>query len=100
MLSSQQQGSDAGLDLADTQLLLKWMDALARYPTGADDVTPVPGVLPPVQKLVLQILGQFTGVSVMWQHMSGLVAGKDWCTSPGRRPWVTARLGFRLLYES
>jgi hypothetical protein len=56
------QGSEGAFDLADMQLLLKWLDALARHPTGADDVTPVPGVLPPVQKLVLQILAHFNTV--------------------------------------
>jgi hypothetical protein len=56
------QGPEGAFDLADMQLLLKWLDALARHPTGADDVTPVPGVLPPVQKLVLQILAHFNTV--------------------------------------
>jgi hypothetical protein len=56
------QGPEGAFDLADMQLLLRWLDALARHPTGADDVTPVPGVLPPVQKLVLQILAHFNTV--------------------------------------
>jgi hypothetical protein len=57
------QGPEGAFDLADMQLLLKWLNALARHPTGADDVTPVPGVLPPVQKLVLQILAHLNTVS-------------------------------------
>jgi hypothetical protein len=56
------QGPEGAFDLADMQLLLRWLNALARHPTGADDVTPVPGVLPPVQKLVLQILAHFNTV--------------------------------------
>lgn len=56
------QGPDGIFDLADMKLLLKWLAALARYPVGADDVTPVPGVLPPVQKLVLQTFAHFNSV--------------------------------------
>jgi hypothetical protein len=49
-------------DLSDLQLLLRWADALARNPKGADDAQPVAGVLPPVQKLVLQLLGALNAV--------------------------------------
>lgn len=45
------------------QLLLRWLDMLARNPKGTDDVKAVTGVLPPVQKLVLQLLGQINMVS-------------------------------------
>lgn len=51
-------------DVADMQLLLRWMDMLARNPKGTDDVKSVSGVLPPVQKLVLQLLGQFKMVGL------------------------------------
>jgi hypothetical protein len=57
-------------DVADMQLLLRWMDMLARNPKGTDDVKSVSGVLPPVQKLVLQLLGQF--------NMVGLALGLHW----------------------
>jgi hypothetical protein len=50
-------------DVADMQLLLRWLDMLARNPKGTDDVKAVTGVLPPVQKLVLQLLGQLNMVS-------------------------------------
>ncbi|WIA43332.1 hypothetical protein OEZ86_009826 [Tetradesmus obliquus] len=71
------QGPEGAFDHADMQLLLKWMDGLARHPTGADDVTPVPGVLPPVQKLVLQILGHFNTVVVpeAWTDVLLTLAG-------------------------
>lgn len=49
-------------DVADMQLLLRWLDMLARNPKGTDDVKAVAGVLPPVQKLVLQLLGQLNMV--------------------------------------
>lgn len=49
-------------DLADMQQLLHWLDVLARHPKGADDVKTVSGVLPPVQKLVLQLLGELNMV--------------------------------------
>lgn len=48
--------------MADMQLLLRWLDMLARNPKGTDDVKAVTGVLPPVQKLVLQLLGQLNMV--------------------------------------
>lgn len=49
-------------DVADMQLLLRWLDMLARNPKGTDDVKAVTGVLPPVQKLVLQLLEQLNMV--------------------------------------
>jgi hypothetical protein len=57
------QKATSAFDVEDTEALLRWCNAFARYPLGADDVTPVPGVLPPVQKLVLQLLGQLSPVS-------------------------------------
>lgn len=60
------------------QLLLKWMDGLARHPTGADDVTPVPGVLPPVQKLVLQILGHFNTVRPAAEELFSVTPHECW----------------------
>lgn len=42
--------------------MLHWLDSLARQPKGTDDVKAVTGVLPPVQKLVLQLLGQLNMV--------------------------------------
>lgn len=52
-------------DVQDMQLLLRWLDMLARNPKGTDDVKAVTGVLPPVQKLVLQLLCQLNLVGVM-----------------------------------
>jgi hypothetical protein len=43
------------------QALLRWLEAFVRHPLGADDVTPVPGLLPPVQKTALTALGQVCG---------------------------------------
>jgi hypothetical protein len=54
-------------DVQDMQLLLRWLDMLARNPKGADDVKAVTGVLPPVQKLVLQLLGQINMVRALLQ---------------------------------
>lgn len=61
-------------DVQDMQLLLRWLDMLARNPKGTDDVKAVTGVLPPVQKLVLQLLGQLNLVGGMVQ----CVAVCDW----------------------
>lgn len=62
-LASVYQAQKEVFDLQDTLLLLKWVDAFVRYPVGADDVTPVHGVLPPVQKSVLAVLGHLCPVS-------------------------------------
>lgn len=51
-------------DVSDVQQLLRWLDSLARNPKGTDDVKAVTGVLPPVQKLVLQLLGQLNVVRI------------------------------------
>ena len=57
------QKATTAFDLEDTEALLRWSNAFARYPLGVDDVSPVSGVLPPVQKLVLQLLSQLSPVS-------------------------------------
>jgi hypothetical protein len=57
-------------DVPDMQLLLRWLDMLARNPKGTDDVKTVMGVLPPVQKLVLQLLGQINMVRALLQMIS------------------------------
>jgi hypothetical protein len=54
--------------VSDVQQLLHWLDSLARNPKGTDDVKAVTGVLPPVQKLVLQLLGQLNLVSRTCVH--------------------------------
>jgi hypothetical protein len=56
-IDSTQAQKDA-FDLEDLQALLRWLDAFIRYPLGGDDVTPVPGVLPAVQKAALAALSQ------------------------------------------
>lgn len=66
-------------DLEDLQALLKWLDVFVRYPLGADDVTPVPGVLPPIQKAALAALGQVCSGTVTpaaaWPDMLRTLAG-------------------------
>ncbi|KIY99682.1 hypothetical protein MNEG_8276 [Monoraphidium neglectum] len=52
------QAQKDAFDLEDLQALLRWLDAFIRYPLGGDDVTPVPGVLPAVQKAALAALSQ------------------------------------------
>lgn len=76
--------------MSDMQLLLRWLDLLARNPKGADDVKSVPGVLPPVQKLVLQLLGQLNmvgegGIGRAGKGgKTGLQAGGGWlCSTRG-----------------
>jgi hypothetical protein len=50
-----------------------------RHPVGADDVTPVPGVLPPVQKAALAALAQVSGGPVApaaaWPDVLRTLAG-------------------------
>jgi len=66
-------------DLEDLQALLRWLDGFVRHPVGADDVTPVPGVLPPVQKAALAALGQVAGGAVApaaaWPDVLGTLSG-------------------------
>eukprot|EP00775_Hariotina_reticulata_P011566 gene11566-11710_t len=69
------QAPEGAFDLPDMQMLLHWLSDLARHPTGADDVTPVPGVLPPVQKLVLQILGHFNTVDICCHQVRATLFG-------------------------
>jgi hypothetical protein len=86
--AAQKQG---GFDLEDTEALLRWCAGLARCPLGVDDVTPVPGVLPPVQKLVLQLLGHLSLVSrpglgeCVWQGEEPLILGNRMCQACGCR---------------
>jgi hypothetical protein len=56
-------------DISDVQQLLRWLDSLARHPKGTDDVKAVTGVLPPVQKLVLQLLGQLNLVGIFAKYL-------------------------------
>lgn len=57
-LAAAYEAQRAHFDAEDVRALLKWLDAFARHPLGADDAPPVPGVLPPVQKAALAVLGQ------------------------------------------
>lgn len=68
--------------MADMQLLLHWMDMLARNPKGTDDVKAVTGVLPPVQKLVLQLLGQLNMVRAVLEGCA--VSDTRECVQPDR----------------
>lgn len=66
-------------DLEDLQALLKWLEAFVRYPLAVDDVTPVPGVLPPVQKAALSALGHICGGPIApaaaWSDVLRTLAG-------------------------
>lgn len=49
------------LDASDIHMLLRWLDALVRHPVGEGDVSPVPGLLPPVQRQAMAVLAHLAG---------------------------------------
>lgn len=74
-ISSLYQAQRPNFDLQDTRQYLRWLDQFARYPFGPDDVMGVQGILPQVQKGVLQGFSQMAPISIpeIWQELLQLL---------------------------